>query len=343
MKVLIPGRILARHVGGNTTYARNIAAGLERRGHTVASIPHGRHPLTTAISENRVGLSRGDHGDLIHYVADTGPIIRTKRPSLVTVHGVASRWEHGIRNRRQEFVWRSRVARAIKSTNRVITVSQSSASDIAEIFDIEASSIDVIYHGIDVDKFSTPAELSPELSEKLPSDYILYLGNIEPRKNIVELVRAMLHRDVATLGIPLVIAGKPAWNSAASMKMIESAKNVIYLGFVSDSDRAALMQRAALFVFPSRYEGFGFPVLEALAAGTGVLTSARGALAEVAGPSGILSDLSADAIADGIIHTLADEAGLAEQSLQGREWASRFNWDRSVDQHIRSYEEVLST
>ncbi|OZE85129.1 glycosyltransferase family 1 protein [Rhodococcus sp. 15-649-1-2] len=335
----MPGRILDRHVGGNTTYARNLAAGLCTRGVAVESLPYTDNPVTTMVKESVEARRYPEsYRDVLHYVADTGPLLRTRRPSVVTVHGIASRWIDGVRNARQEGVWRTRVKRAIASTDALITVSESSADDISDIFGVDRALIDVIPHGIDFELFRQPAGLSPDVAAKVPERFLLYVGNIEPRKNLEALVDAVAL--VRKLGMPLVVAGKPAWNSDSAQRAIESSPDVVYLGFVSDEDRSALMQRCALFVFPSRYEGFGFPVLEAMAAGAPVLTSHAGALREVAGPAKILEALDAPAIADGISRALGDSAWQESVKPKGCAWASGFTWDASVDAHLGVYKKV---
>lgn len=342
MRILMSERIIDRHVGGNTTYARNVAQGLEARGIEVGRIPMRARPEFTMLQETMTGLGKGRPGELLHYIADTGPLLRTRRPSVVTVHGVASRWIDAARTGRQEWIWRTRVQRAIASTDHVITVSHSSADDICEIFDLDPSRLTTIPHGIDFARFATPTQLSVEVAEKVPNTFALYVGNIEPRKNLVPLIDAFESSRLRRLGIPLVVAGKPAWNSEPAMARISEARNVIYLGFVSDEDRTALMQTCACFVFPSLYEGFGFPVLEALAAGAFVLTSDRGSLKEVAGPAHMISDLHEEGIAASVEAALTDATHTEEDIAAGREWARGFSWEASVDQHIAVYERVLS-
>lgn len=340
MKVLMPGRILERHVGGNTTYARTLAEGLRGRGIAVAPMPYADNPIVTMAQETRQAWRRASSGEILHYVADTGPLVRTRTASAITVHGIASRWLDGVRNARQERVWRTRVRRAIACTDAVITVSESSADDISAVFGVDRTGIDVIPHGIDTDRFARPVELSAELAASVPEQYLLYVGNIEPRKNLTALVDAMSRPHIRALGLPLVIAGKPAWNFGDAMGVIESSPDVIYLGFVSDDDRSALMQRCTLFVFPSRYEGFGFPVLEAMAAGAPVLTSHAGSLREVAGPSKILAGLDAEGIASGIADAVADSEWRASTVGTGRDWSSGFTWEASVDAHLAVYKKV---
>lgn len=339
MKVTMPGRILNKNVGGNTTYARSLADGLSRRGLTIGVLQHYSNPALTMICETAAGLS-SRNGEVIHYVADTGPLVKTRTPSVVTVHGIASRWIDGVRTPIQERIWRTRVKRAIESTDALITVSTSSAEDIADVFDAAVEDITVIPHGIDTEKFARHAVLSSDVDSVLPHDYVLYIGNIEPRKNIEQLIKAMECRAVRELGLPLVIAGKPAWNFKDAMSAIESSVDIIYLGFVSDNDRAALMQKCALFVFPSRYEGFGFPVLEAMAAGAPVLTTKNGALRDIAGPSKIIDRCSTDAIADGLVDALTDTSWRRGVEEQGRAWASKFTWDESIDAHVSVYNAI---
>lgn len=337
----MPQRILDRQVGGNTTYARNVARGLYERGVEVGRIPAGQNPILTAVRETLAATSRSKDETVLHYVADTGPLMPARTPSVVTVHGVASRWISTARTARQEFVWRQRVAAAIRNTHRVITVSHSSADDVANVFEIPRDNISVIHHGIDTDIFRGPATLSEEIGNKLPESFALYLGNVEPRKNLVELIDAVNRLSKTSSAIPLVISGRPAWNYEETMTAIRDSPNVIYLGFVSDDDRRALMQRCKVFVFPSLYEGFGFPILEAMAAGAPVLTTDNGSLAEVRGPARLIPATDSKTIGESISAAICDESWLENAPSDGRLWADRFSWDKSVEQHIDVYRGLL--
>lgn len=331
----LPQRILERNTGGNTTYTRALADGLKMRGWNVQHIPAGGNPVATMLRETAFGR-RDLAGSVLHYSADTGPLLKTKGRSVVTVHGIASRWTPVARNRRQEAIWRGRVARAISSCDRVITVSQSSADDVAAVFEVPRAEIAVIPHGIDTPHFAEPAKMSSETATQLPPRFALYVGNIEPRKNVKSLVQAFEDLD-----IPLVVAGRFAWNFDEAAAEIERSTNTIYLGYVSDEDRRALMQACTLFVFPSLYEGFGFPVLEAMAAGAPVLTSNAGSLAEVAGPARRLEALTPEGIKESVVKALGDSEWTTKSVPEGRLWASQFSWDRSVEDHIAVYLELL--
>jgi glycosyltransferase involved in cell wall biosynthesis len=341
--VLLPSRILDRHVGGNTTYTRHLADGLWRRGVLVGRIPSARHPATTAMLETWAGLRAQGASTVLHYTADTGPLLRTRTPSVVTIHGVASRWVPGVRSPAAERVWRERVGRAARHVDQVITVSSSSARDVAEVFDLAPDRISTIPHGIDVPGPGSGTEVSPEVAAMLPDRFVLYLGNIEPRKNVTNLVRAFGTPTLRRAGLRLVVAGRPRWDAEEAMAAIAGSDRVVHLGFVDERDKEALLRRCELFVFPSAYEGFGLPVLEALAHGTPVLASDRGSLAEVAGPAKVLASLDPDGIAEGVVDALADDAWRADVRQTGPAWAARFSWDTSVERHLDVYARALAS
>lgn len=339
----MPSRILDRETGGNTTYARHLEAGLTHLGHEVDRIPSYSHPALTMLSESVFGLKKLGDNHVTHYVADTGALLRGPNPTVVTVHGVASRWIEGTRSPGKEKLWRARVSRAVVASDSVITVSNSSANDICEIFNIAREKITVIPHGIDVAKFSIRETYTPAmLTRLLPEKFVLYLGNIEPRKNLVNLIKAFQLPELKKSGIHLLIAGRPAWDYGEVMQMIESSANVQHLGFVSDTDRIALMQNCDLFVFPSLYEGFGFPVVEALAAGAVVVSTRRGSLAEVAGPALVLDGVTPEELCRDITISLSDDVQRAECQNSGLAWAQRFSWEQSIQRHVDVYTETLN-
>ncbi len=339
-EVWMPSRFIRRNVGGNSTYARSLMHQYDSRGYPVRLINSGRGVLQHILFETAASVRSHGRG-IVHFVADTGSLIRTRTPSVVTVQGVASRWISTARTPAQEALWRYRVRRAIRSTSRVITGSQSSAADISEVFDVPRDDIVVIPHGIDSDTFAIPRELSAEIADRVPDEFLLYLGNIEPRKNLVQLIQALEIDPLRTHGLPLVIAGRPAWNFEESMAAIAASPNVIYLGFVSAEDRAALLQRCTLFVFPSLYEGFGFPPLEAMAAGAPTAASHRGSLAEVAGPAYRIDDVDPNGIAVAVSGALSDSRWLDEAPSAGKAWVRQYSWESSADRHIRTYLDVM--
>ena len=258
------------------------------------------------------------------------------------MHGIASRWISDVRTPAQEAIWRFRVRRAISAVDRVITVSESSAEDLHAELAVDRDRLAVIPHGIDVDRFAAEGTLDVGSRRRLPAEYMLYLGNLEPRKNLVALIEAMRREPLRQLDLPLVVAGRRAWNCGPTMNAIRGHPNVVHLDFVDDDTRNALMQNCRLFVFPSRYEGFGFPVLEALAAGAPVAATRRGALRDVAGPAWELPGTDADILSESIARALADTEWQASCRVEGPRWAARFSWQSSIERHIELYRELAA-
>lgn len=347
MIIRLSGRAITNETGGNTTYARKLFEQLTLRPTvTVSKMPSSRYPVVNLALENLEALHFRRADTVLHYTADTGCVIRPLRGvAITTVHGIASQHIETGRTYWQEKIWRARVGQAIKNSDRVITVSQTSAKDIAEVFGISQDKIDVIYHGIDKSYFSE-SPTTNSLIELANKDFIrrpfaLYVGNIEPRKNVYNLALAFESERLKKAKIPLIVAGRPAWNSEETLQLLKNSKNVIYLGAVSHEAKIALMKSCSLFLFPSLYEGFGFPVLEALASGSAVLTSDRGALSEIRGTSMLFNGLDSESMEEDILAAL--EIGQTDEDKnKGIAWARRFTWEASVDQHLDSYAKALN-
>lgn len=219
-----------------------------------------------------------------------------------------------------------RLKRVVKNHVHVIADSRSTKNDLMETYLLKSEQIDVVYPGID--KSYKPASIIEidrvKSKYHLPPKYILSLGTQEPRKNISRLVDA-----VKELDLPLVIAGKHGWGS-----------KTMSIGYVSDEDLCALYSGAAVFVYPSLYEGFGFPVLEAMACGTPVVTSNISSMPEIAGEAAILVDpKSVEQIRSGILaaltnHKICIERGLAQ--------AKKFSWDNTAKQTMEVYEKIAN-
>lgn len=339
MEIALSGRFIERNVGGNSTYGRALRKGLEARGQHTVLIPYRSSAVSTALAETRYGRIHPESVDVVHFLADTGPLMAPRGPSVLTVHGVASRWTAVSRSRVADRVWRARVARAVRLCDRIITVSHSSASDVSEVFGVPADRIAVIHHGLDAAVIRPPQETPARLERLVDEEFVLYLGNIEPRKNLVNLARAF--STEALRSSRLVVAGRPAWDYQESLAAFEAVDGVDYLGFVSDDERSWLYAHCRLFVFPSHYEGFGLPVLEALGAGVPVACSDRGSLAEIAGPAKVLPGTDVEGIAAGISEALADEQWRSRIGTLGPQWASKFTWEESVNRHLDLYRDLV--
>ncbi|MEV5071119.1 glycosyltransferase family 4 protein [Microbacterium sp. LMI12-1-1.1] len=349
--MLLSARVYDRQVGGNTRYVRSVYERIEQFG---VRFTLGRPPLADTSARLRSALYAGSESvywpvrssrryTALHFPADTGAIVRGKVPIVGTIHGLATLHMEGVRTPRADSLWRSRVRKLARVSDRVITVSQSSADDIAFFEPTVADRISVIHHGIDHDRFNTTRRgdfAATQARLGVPSDYFLYVGNLDPRKNIVALANAA-QRVFRATGIPLVVSGSPAWDSEDSLKAVESNEGVLYVGRTSDDDMISLLQNTLAFCFPSLYEGFGFPVLEAMACGAPVICSDRGSLGEVAGQASLmLADVDDASIADAMLSLIEEPRERARLRELGIANAAKFQWSESAAMHADVFREV---
>ncbi|HEU4480813.1 MAG TPA: glycosyltransferase family 1 protein, partial [Actinomycetota bacterium] len=223
------------------------------------------------------------------------------------------------------------VPRMIKRAATVVTVSESSRREIAARFDVPASDVAVVPNGCDHERFGDPD--APRAFD-LPPGYLLFVGTREPRKNLPMVLRAHEHLSATRADVPpLVVVGGAGWRGKELESALERhrlARDVRILGYVPDELLAGLYQDAAALVFPSLYEGFGLPIVEAMAAGCPVVTSDRGAMAEVGGSAVVAVDPEDHvSIASGIARIL-DDPSLRERLVdEGIERARSMSWTRS--------------
>jgi glycosyltransferase involved in cell wall biosynthesis len=236
--------------------------------------------------------------------------------------------------------WRRRFARALRSAAAVIVPSIATLEDLRAHHDIEAARVHVVAHGTDADRFSpaTPQEVEAVRARaRVDGPYIAFLGGLEPRKNLERLVQAFGMLDDA---VSLVIAGGEVRWAPAYAERVDAAiaslpasrrSRVIRVGYVGDGERRALLSGAEILAYPSRAEGFGFPVLEGFAANVPVLTSNVSSLPEVAGDAALLVDPDdAGSIATGLHELLADEDLRNVLRAAGTARVTKFTWQRSA-------------
>jgi glycosyltransferase involved in cell wall biosynthesis len=264
----------------------------------------------------------------------------TRAPRLVvTVHDLAFKRfpqtaPHGTKS------WLTRLDRALKSAARVIAVSESTRRDLLELSDVDPAKVVVIPLGVDPTVFrpSDPGAISAVRARfDLSGPYLLSLGGIEPRKNLANLLRAFSRLSSETL---LVIAGGGVeWNPEGANRLAQSLEEltadvrgrVVRTGYVSEADKVALMSGADAFVYPSLYEGFGLPVLEAMACGTAVVTSNLSSLPEVAGDAAVLVDpADPSSITDGLDRVLGDPELRTRLVRAGFDRAEGYTWERTA-------------
>ncbi len=236
----------------------------------------------------------------------------------------------------------------VRRADRLIVDSHATARDLLELFPDAASKVRVVYLGVDSRFAPVPLHEVAAVRSRLglPSEYLLYVGTLSPRKNLVGLFRAYaLLQQRKEDPPPLVVVGAPGWLWEPIMRKVHDLNlqtRVKFCGFVQDDILPALLTGATLFVLPSLYEGFGLPVLEAMACGTPVLTSDRSSLPEVAGEAALLVDPEKpEAIADGIRRMLEDSHYRMELGRRGRERAGAFRWVDTARNTVAVYREAL--
>ncbi|MCP2336626.1 glycosyltransferase family 4 protein [Actinomadura rupiterrae] len=334
MRVGVSGKALERHVGGSTTYARSLYERLRPMGVQAGMlVPRGARgpvrPLAYAVADGLVWPKRKKF-DLLHYPDDTGALVRARVPMVATINGLPPRrpgrpavWER---------LWHRRVASTVSVADAVVTVSEFAAHEICARFDVPTTRLYVIPHGVDTRRFHTSSIGDGEVlaSLRLPERFVLFLGALAPRRNV-----PMLAEATARLDVPLVLAGVPCAGDEQVMRAIEPYPNVRILGAVPAGLVAPLLRAASVLALPSEHEGFGMPIVEAMACGTPVLVSDRGALPEVAGGAArVLPELSADALARALAELLDDPSCASELRTLGLARAATFTWDLAARRHL---------
>ncbi len=231
----------------------------------------------------------------------------------------------------------------VAKSDMIITGSHYSKEEIVNYLNFSEEKIEVIYHGIDHNLFKIYQE--PKVDFELPKKYILSVGSIEPRKNLIGLLKAYaLLDDELKAEYKLVLVGFKGWENREIMKIIkENERSIFYLGFISDEELAKVYNLASLFVFPSFYEGFGLPPLEAMACGTPVISSNASSLPEVGGDAVVYCDPNSSLDIKEKISIVLNDKNLQKEMIdKGLKQAKKFSWEKSAKEHTRVFNEVLS-
>jgi glycosyltransferase involved in cell wall biosynthesis len=273
--------------------------------------------------------------DVFHTPAGNPPVL-SKTPLITTIHDISPVTHPEWFTRSYVALYRILTPLAVRVSNQIITVSEFARDEIVEIYPEAKGKTNVIYNGVEP-RDPTNAEPVDTLDTRR---FLLFVGSTNPRKNLSGLLRAyQRYRHTTTDPYPLVLVG-PDNDMFASVDL-PTVDGVRRLGFVSESQLTWLYDAASLFVFPSLYEGFGLPILEAMSTGTPVITSNRGAMAEISGDAGHLVDpTDPTAIADGIEYVLDDTEYQHTLGQRGRDRASEFTWSQTADQTAELYRDV---
>lgn len=237
------------------------------------------------------------------------------------------------------------VERGLKNARLIICISEHSRQTTAEYFNIPLERTTVVHLGVNPNLAPVPAnEARARLKAAygLDGEYLLYVGKLEARKNIVRLIEAFAQvREECGFQGDLVLAGRRFWDLDGideATRKYGVQDRVRELGYVPDEDLAPLYSEAAAFVFPSLWEGFGFPVLEAMACGAPVVASAVSSLPEIAGDAAVLVDpTSTESIAQGIAQVIASPSTAGTLRERGLRRAAEFTWDRTARKTMDAY------
>lgn len=338
--IAISSRVIDTEIGGNSTYVRHVVSGLREASIPVAEMRPRRNSAADWAFFEAISLqrrARRRHASVAWFPNDTGPVrsvpgLRT----VLTLHGAAALHGVGPRGSAGTRLWLARAKAAARAADRVITDSASSARDIADLCGPGvAERTSVVPLGVDLDRFrpAPPDEIARVRDAYgIRDPYVFFVGNLEPRKNLVGLVAAIDTLNATDRPIRLLVAGRPLYAATETLAAIERSPHAQRLGWVPNDDLVPLLSGAAAFCFPSHYEGFGLPVLEALACGTPVVCSQRGSLPEVGGEAPFYSGTDPRTIAEALRAAVsADRAALRKR---GVERARKFTWANTVERHI---------
>ncbi len=290
---------------------------------------------------------RKDRLDLYHDTLFLLPFFMGRVPGVVTIHDLSGLLMPDFHQRKVSLTSKL-IPLAVKKARRIIAVSRFTKEEVERLFPAARGKVRVVYNGVSPIFKPSPSLQVERVKEKygIKGNYIMYLGTIEPRKNLKGLLKAfsMLRNKIPHL---LVIVGMKGWKYEGLFELLRELdieNRVFFTGFVPTEDLPPLYSGADVFVYPSFYEGFGIPVLEAMACGTPVVASSTSSLPEVVGEAGILADPRSPSDIAMKIMRIIEEPELAERlSSLGLKRAGEFTWERTARETLKVYREVLDS
>lgn len=308
---------------------------------TLPHTPFVRIPLTFPFELRRRPVA------LLHVQFTAPPFAPC--PVVSTIHDLAFEHLPETFNRRSWMQLRLTVRRTARTAAHIITPSEFSRRDLIETYNVAPERVSVTLEAAAPHFRPASAEAVTAVKRRygIGGDYVLAVGSIQPRKNLVRLVRAYsdLRRSRSQAKLPrLVLVGKRAWLYGETLRAVEQsgfASEVLFTGYVPEPDLPALYTGALCFVYPSYFEGFGLPPLEAMSCGTPVLAGDRTSLPEVVGDAGVLvNPFDTDAIGAGLARLIDDEELRAHLSRRGLERAALFDWKDTARRTLQVYEQA---
>lgn len=340
---------------GIALYTRQLAASLSAAGVAVerwgarrsGEEPRGRWSRTTWTLARLPGLLTEQRPRLFHAVSNFNlPLQRTPGvPYVLTVHDLVPLLLPDTVSTAFRWQFRAWLARSLEVADQVICVSDTAKASVLERFSVDADRLTVIHHGVDHLEAVPPADATTHAwldALGLTEPWVLYAGALDARKNVELVLDAVGRLHAGGRRVSLVLAGQRWFGAGPIEQQVQALKargvDVRPLGYLDERVFYALMQRAGVFVFPSRYEGFGLPPLEAMHLGVPTIVSTQGSLPEVCGEGALQVDPDdGAALAARLDELLGDAALRAQWARKGRARASHFRWRRTAEATERVY------
>ncbi|MCB0045328.1 MAG: glycosyltransferase family 4 protein [Caldilineaceae bacterium] len=289
---------------------------------------------------------------LVHGLVNVLPL-RTSVPGVATVHDLSFVRMPETLPRAKRVYLRRLCAASVARAARVIAVSRQTADDLVAEFGAPPAKIEVVPNGVDA--MFTPGTAADSMAfrdaMRLPDRFILYVGTLEPRKNLAMLLRGYArYRNADPEPAPLILAGGKGWFYDEIFTLVEELgieESVSFPGYIPAEELPNWYRAATVFVYPSRFEGFGLPVLEAMACATPVICSDAPSLTELVGDAALIvtraEEPGADELAAALTRVLADSALHQELSQRGAARAARFTWVRTAQETLAVYEQAANS
>jgi len=287
--------------------------------------------------------------DIVHGAFHLLPASRKAR-RVVTVFDLSALRVPGSRTASNFRLHMRLLRHAVARADALIAISESCRADLVELLRADPNRIHVVYGGVSLGEFASPPDTDRLAACRkrfgINKDYFIHLGTLEPRKNVPRLLEAYARVRARYGDCPmLVLAGKAGWmydDVFQTIARLHLEESVVHTGYLDRADAVSLLRGAFACVYPSLYEGFGLPALEAMAARTPVLTSRVSSLPEIVGDTGILVEPErVESIEAGLVELLEHRAEALKRTDAASDRARRFTWERSADALANVYRRVL--
>jgi len=285
--------------------------------------------------------------DIFHGLSQELPlgIEKTKTKSIVTVHDLIFVRFPQFYNWIDAKIYLRKLIHACRVSDRIIAISQQTKDDLVEYLNLSPWKISVIYQGCNSHFWNTYSEeFRSEVRSKykLPARYLLYVGTVEKRKNLLGIVKAM---HISNINIPLIVIGRkidPYFREVLNYINVHRLNNIIFPGQILNHELPVIYQNAECFIYPSFFEGFGIPVLEAMVSGTPVITSKGGCFEEAGGPGSLYVDpYSAEQIGQAILKVTESKEIRDKMITMGADYAENFKDEVIARAYMKEYHSVL--